>query len=67
MNATPDRLNEEQAAEYLGVAEQTLQNWRCRKRYNLPYIRVGRLIRYRKVDLDKWLESRLVGRATEPE
>lgn len=49
------------AAEYLGVAPRTLTVWRCTKRYMIPYIKVGRLVRYRRDDLDLWLESRTVG------
>jgi excisionase family DNA binding protein len=51
------------AAEYLGVAPRSLEVWRCVKRHSIPYIRVGRLIKYRQSDLDAWLESRTVGAA----
>jgi excisionase family DNA binding protein len=50
-----------QAAEYLGVSVGTLEVWRCTKRYPLPFIKVGRLVKYRKSDLDAFLESRTVG------
>lgn len=53
-------LTEDQAAEYLSIAAQTLSVWRSAKRYDLPFIRVGRVIRYRQCDLDAWLESRTV-------
>jgi hypothetical protein len=60
--ATHDpKLNEDEAARHIGVRPQTLANWRCHRRYDLPFIRVGRLIRYRLSDLDRWLESRTVG------
>ena len=54
-------LTREQAAEYLGVKAQTLACWASQKRYNLPFVRVGRSIRYRRVDLDRWLDARTVG------
>lgn len=54
-------LNTEQAAEYIGTQPQTLENWRCNKRYGLPYLKIGRLVRYRRVDLDTWMSGRLVG------
>ena len=47
------------AAVYLGVKINTLAVWRMDKRYHLPYIKVGKCIRYRKADLDIWLENRL--------
>lgn len=50
-----------QASNYLGVAHDTLSVWRCVGRYNIPYIKVGRLVKYRKSDLDAWLEKRTHG------
>jgi len=47
-----------QTANYIGVTENTLSVWRCTKRYSIPYIKVGRLVKYRKSNLDTWLESR---------
>lgn len=47
-----------QAAEYLGVRPQTLACWATTGRYGLPFIRVGRAVRYRKADLDAWLANR---------
>jgi excisionase family DNA binding protein len=47
-----------EASEYLGVTIRTLSVWRCTGRYNLPFVKVGRLVRYRKSDLDIWLENR---------
>ena len=46
------------AAEYLGFKPQTLAIWRTTGRYGLPFLKLGRLVRYRKSDLDKWLASR---------
>jgi len=50
-----------QAAEYIGVTPKTLEVWRCTKRYSIPFIKVGRLVKYRKSALDSFLESRTVG------
>ena len=47
-----------EAAAYINVREQTLAVWRSSGRYDLRYVRCGRLIRYRKGDLDAWLASR---------
>jgi excisionase family DNA binding protein len=49
------------AAQRLGVSETTLTTWRCNKRYDLPYVKVGSKVYYRRADLDRWLESRVVG------
>lgn len=63
LNATtrPKLLTEAEAADYLGVKPQTLCAWRCTKRYSLPYIKVGRLVRYRPEDLEAFLAERTVG------
>ena len=47
LNATtrPKLLTEAEAADYLSVEPQTLCAWRCTRRYNLPFIKVGRLVR----------------------
>jgi hypothetical protein len=38
----------DEAETYIGVAKGTMSVWRCSKRYGIPYIKVGRLVRYRK-------------------
>jgi hypothetical protein len=53
------------AAEYIGVSSGTLAVWRCTRRYPLPYVKVGRCVRYRLSDLDAFLASRTVGSAAE--
>ena len=52
--------DEKQAADYLGLNHKTLTTWRTNKRYNLPFIKVGRLVRYRPEDVEAFLESRTV-------
>lgn len=49
-----------EAAEYIGVHERTLAVWRCVGRYALPFVKVGRLVKYRKSALDAFLERRTV-------
>ena len=56
-----DLLNTEQAATYLGVTSRTLEVWRCTKRQAIPYIKVGRLVKYRKSVLDHWLAQQTIG------
>ena len=63
LNATtrPKLLTEAEAADYLSVEPQTLCAWRCTRRYNLRFIKVGRLVRYRPEDLEAFLAERTVG------
>ena len=66
MGATrPKLLTEAEAADYLSVEPQTLCSWRCTRRYNLPFIKVGRLVRYREEDIEAFLEERTVGAVRE--
>lgn len=51
-------LDTPQAAEYLGLQKSTLEAWRSRGG-GPRFARLGRAIRYRKVDLDSWVEARL--------
>jgi len=53
-------LTTEQAAKRLGTKPGTLHVWRTTKRYPLPYIKVGRLVRYRAEDIDAFLIKRTV-------
>lgn len=52
-------LTPQQVAEQLGVTTHTLAVWRCTKRYPLPYVKSGRLVRYRPADVVAFIESRL--------
>lgn len=54
----PALLTPAEVAERIGVRVQTLAVWRTSGRYGLPYIRAGRLIRYRADDVDAWLNKR---------
>lgn len=49
-----------EAANYLGMKAQTLAQWRCAKRHPLPYVKVGRTVRYRLTDIEAWLAGRTV-------
>jgi excisionase family DNA binding protein len=50
-------LTPENAGRLLGIPKQTLAAWRCNRRVNLPYVKVGRHIRYRLADLLAFVES----------
>jgi len=54
-------LTPPEAAAYIGVTENTLSVWRCVGRYAIPYIKSGRLVKYRKSALDAFLDRRTVG------
>ena len=62
MNIDQDRrLTDLEAAEYLNVKPATLAVWRSTGRYNLPFVKVGRLVRYRLRDLEQFMARRTHG------
>ena len=50
-----------EVAELLGVQVQTLTAWRCRGAQELPYVKAGRLVRYREADVERFVQMRTVG------
>lgn len=50
-------LTREQAAAYLNIAPKTLANWASNGKVQIPYSKLGKLVRYRVADLDAFLES----------
>ena len=56
--APPALLDTEQCAEYLGLAVRTLQNWRVLGTSDLPFLRVGRSVKYDRREIEAWLNSR---------
>lgn len=48
-------LDSQQAADFLGIRQQTLAVWRSTKRYPLPSVKVGRLVKYRLDDLREFV------------
>ena len=56
----PVFLDESQAAEYLSLSPQALRLWRKKREQGLeapviPFCKLGRLVRYRKEDVDQFL------------
>lgn len=57
-NNPPATVADKLAADALGVKPTTLAVWRSTGRYNLPYLKVGRLVKYRISDLAEFLARR---------
>jgi excisionase family DNA binding protein len=53
-------VDESRLAARLGVSRATLQSWRYTGR-GPRYIKIGRLIRYRKADVDAYLRAQTRG------
>ena len=57
----PNLMSRTEAADYLGLAPHTLAVWKCTSRYSLPCVKIGRLAKYRKKDLDDFIQRRTTG------
>ena len=56
----PDRMTLTEAAHYLGLPAATISTWRSRRPgFGPRAMEYGGTLRYRKADLDAWMESRL--------
>jgi len=51
-------IDVQQLADYLDVPVKTLYAWRYR-RQGPPAFRVGRHLRYRRSDIQRWIEQRI--------
>ncbi len=53
-------LTSGQVSKMLNVHMETLRIWRLIQKDKLPYIRIGRLIRYKKSDVETLIKNGLV-------
>jgi len=51
-------LTKKEALEYLRISHDTLQ--RLMKKRAFPFIKFEKKVLFRKTDIDKWLESKIV-------
>ena len=47
-------LNKQQTCNYLGISNNTLDNW---IKKGLPSIRVGKTVRFDKTEVNRWLQT----------
>jgi hypothetical protein len=58
VQSSKELLDDKAAAAVLDVTPGTLSVWRSTGRYALPFLKVGRNVRYRQADLLAWLDKR---------
>lgn len=51
-----EMLNDHQVAEYLNISVVTLRRWRLFRK-GPKFLKIGSAVRYRRVDLERWLDS----------
>ena len=60
----PDQLlDAETAGKFLTIPQATLAVWRTRKNVTLPYIKLGKNVRYRVGDLIDFIAAQTQGKA----
>ncbi len=47
-----------EAAAFLDITVPTLQTWVSTQRYSVPYLKIGRCVRFRRSALERWLHRR---------
>lgn len=61
LNPDPDDLlTREETAQVLRMKPQTLAIWASTGRVDLPYIKCGRSVRYKRRDIERFLARRTV-------
>jgi hypothetical protein len=58
--AFPKLVSRDETAALLRVRPQTLAVWATTGRYNLPFVKVGRRVMYRLVDIERFISANLV-------
>ena len=57
-------MSVEDVAAYLGIGRGTVYKWI--ERYGLPARKVGRLLKFQRTDVDRWMESQKSAAADKP-
>ena len=53
-------LDETETSAMLGNSVGTLRNWRCSGLDGPDFVKIGRLVRYRLSDIERYIESKTV-------
>lgn len=60
--AIPTLLTPKETAEILGLSVTTLAIRRCAGTWDLPYVKVGRLVRYTREAVEQFIRDNTVGK-----
>jgi predicted DNA-binding transcriptional regulator AlpA len=62
----PRLLSADAVSALLGVSIGTLAVWRSTRRYPLPFVKIGGLVRYREGDVAEFIDGRIRGWGEQP-
>ncbi len=65
-NISPNLLSAEEVAELTGLSTETLAQWRSQRR-GIPYLKIGRRVRYDLTDVQAYLQGCRVSVSDPPE
>ena len=51
-------ISPQELSKYLNLSTQTVYEWICQKK--IPYIKMGRLVRFDQREIDKWVQTQKV-------
>ncbi len=55
-NGSPDLVSAEEVAQLTGLSVETLAQWRSQRR-GIPYLKIGRSVRYDLLDVQEYLRG----------
>jgi hypothetical protein len=58
-------IDDKEASKILHTTAETLAVWRCTGRYDLPYVKLGRKVRYKLKDVHDFIDRRTHNLASE--
>ncbi|WP_417212619.1 helix-turn-helix domain-containing protein [Acinetobacter venetianus] len=53
-------LTNQEAAEILKISVKTLNNWRSARNGKIPFVKIGRGVRYKKSDLISYIDRQTI-------
>jgi excisionase family DNA binding protein len=51
------KLSTQEVAKYLNLSPNTLAEWRSTGKVKIPYLKIGKIVRYSLTDVNKFLEN----------
>ncbi len=60
-NVIQKLVSEKEACKILDCRPNTLAVWRTNKRYDLPFYKIGRLVKYKISDLEEFIQENRKG------
>jgi excisionase family DNA binding protein len=50
-------LTTKETAKVLGLSSRTLDVWRCTGKSHVPFVKIGRSVRYRMSDIESYIRN----------